>query len=52
MLRFFKIHILSKTRTPIHDEMRKNRGWSDTQVVIRYAIFQIVLLLVAFVLKR
>ena len=52
LLRFFKIHILSKTRTPIHDEMRKNRGWSDTQVVIRYAIFQIVLLLVAFVLKR
>lgn len=42
LLRFLKIHILKNTRTPIHDEMRKNRGWSDTQVVYRFMAIQIV----------
>ena len=43
LLRFFKIKILKNTRTPIHDHMRKNKGWSDTQVVFRFAIVQIVI---------
>ena len=43
LLRFFKIKILANTRTPIHDHMRKNKGWSDTQVVFRFAIVQIVI---------
>lgn len=43
LLRFFKIKILKNTRTPIHDEMRKNRGWSDMQVVVRFSMFQIIL---------
>ncbi|MFT3952129.1 MAG: phospho-N-acetylmuramoyl-pentapeptide-transferase [Oscillospiraceae bacterium] len=34
---------LKNTRTPIHDHMRKNKGWSDTQVVFRFAIIQLVL---------
>ncbi|MBQ9189913.1 MAG: phospho-N-acetylmuramoyl-pentapeptide-transferase, partial [Clostridia bacterium] len=38
--RFFKISILKNIRTPLHDEVRKNRGWSDTQVVVRFAIIQ------------
>ena len=42
MLRFLKIKILAHTRTPIHDELRKNRNWSDTQVVNRFVIFQLV----------
>ncbi|MBE5959276.1 MAG: phospho-N-acetylmuramoyl-pentapeptide-transferase [Lachnospiraceae bacterium] len=42
LLRFLKISILKNTRTPIHDEMRKNKGWSDTQVVYRFLAFQIV----------
>lgn len=29
-------------RTPIHDHMRKNKDWSDTQVVMRFAIIQVV----------
>ncbi len=41
LLRFLKIRILKNTRTPLHDEMRKNRGWSDTQVVFRFLIIQI-----------
>ncbi len=30
-------------RTPIHDHMRKNKDWSDTQVVVRFAIVQVVI---------
>ena len=41
-LRFFKIHFFKRIRTPLHDEVRKNRGWSDTQVVIRFAIIQVI----------
>ncbi len=40
--RFLKIWILKNTRTPLHDEVRKNRGWSDTQVVFRFVILQIL----------
>ena len=48
LLRFFKIHILKKTRTPLHDHVRKALGWSNTQTVFRFAIIQIVVS-VAFV---
>lgn len=41
--RFLHISILKNTLTPIHDHLRKNLGWSDTQVVIRYVIIQIVI---------
>ena len=43
LLRFFKIKILANTRTPIHDHMRKSKGWSDTQVVFRFSIVQVVI---------
>ncbi len=46
LLRFLKIKILVNTRTPIHDEMRKKRGWSDTQVVVRFMMFQILVILI------
>ncbi len=42
LLRFLKIHILKNTRTPLHDHVRKVRGWSNTQTVFRFAIIQIV----------
>ncbi len=43
LLRFFKIKILKNTRTPLHDEVRKNRDWSDMQVVVRFSMVQIIL---------
>lgn len=43
LLRFLKIHILKNTRTPLHDHVRKNLGWSNAQVVFRFAIIQIVI---------
>ena len=49
LLRFFKIGVLKKIRTPLHDEMRKNRGWSDSQVVIRFTIVQVVCSVVWYV---
>lgn len=30
-------------RTPLHDHCRKNKGWSDTQVVMRFTIIQLVI---------
>lgn len=46
--RFLKISILKNTRTPIHDHVRKNVGWSDTQVVVRFVIIQILLAVIAY----
>lgn len=42
LIRAFKIYILKNTRTPLHDHVRKNMGWSNTQTVFRFAIIQIV----------
>ena len=48
--RFLKISILKNTRTPIHDHLRKNHNWSDTQVVIRFIIIQVICSVLAFLL--
>lgn len=40
--RFLKIWILKTIRTPLHDEARKNRGWSDAQVVLRFTMLQVL----------
>lgn len=47
LLRFFKIAILKNTRTPLHDHVRKEKDWSDTQVVFRFAIIQILFVMIA-----
>ena len=50
---FLKIkNFMEGIRTPLHDHARKNKGWSDTQVVIRFTILQIIvnLCFMAFVL--
>ncbi|MCI9078276.1 MAG: phospho-N-acetylmuramoyl-pentapeptide-transferase [Lachnospiraceae bacterium] len=49
--RFLKISILVNTRTPLHDHARKNKGWSDTQVVFRFVIFQIICALIAYIIS-
>jgi len=48
--RFLKISILKNTRTPLHDHARKNKGWSDTQTVMRFCIIQLVISISVFVL--
>lgn len=42
-MRFLHINLMKNLRTPIHDHMRKNKEWSDPQVVFRFAIIQIVI---------
>lgn len=42
LIRFLKIHIMKNIRTPIHDHVRKNMEWSGPQVVVRFAIAQII----------
>lgn len=34
---------MQNIRTPLHDHARKNKGWSDTQVVTRFTLLQILL---------
>lgn len=52
LLRFLKIRILKNTRTPLHDHVRKNLGWSNTQTVFKFAILQIVIAFAASWLIR
>lgn len=40
LLRFLKIAILKNVRTPIHDYARKNKNWSDAQVVYKFVVVQ------------
>lgn len=49
LLRFFRIGILRGIRFPLHDHCRKNLGWSNTQVMVRFMIVQAVLAPIAIV---
>jgi phospho-N-acetylmuramoyl-pentapeptide-transferase len=42
LLRFLNIGIFGKIRYPLHDHMRHNLGWSNTQVLIRFMLLQAV----------
>lgn len=51
-IRFLKLkNFMKNVRTPLHDHARKNKGWSDTQTVIRFCIIQLVVLFIALGLK-
>ncbi|MBR3631373.1 MAG: phospho-N-acetylmuramoyl-pentapeptide-transferase [Oscillospiraceae bacterium] len=48
---------MERVRTPIHDHMRKKHGWSDTQVVTRFTLVQVlqsvlVILMLTYYLKK
>lgn len=47
LLRFLKIRIMKNIRTPLHDHVRKNKGWSDTQTVMRFTILQLAACMLA-----
>jgi phospho-N-acetylmuramoyl-pentapeptide-transferase len=42
LLRFFRIPIFRSVRYPLHDHMRKNLGWSNTQVLVRFMLLQAI----------
>ncbi len=50
--RFFKISVLKNTLTPLHDEVRRHHGWSDTQVVQRFALIQVMLSVLLYLFLR
>ncbi len=43
IMRFFKIPFLKNIRFPLHDELRKKRGWKDVPVVMFMIACQIVM---------
>ena len=50
LLRFFKIAIFRTIRFPLHDHVRHNKGWSNTQVLVRFALIQVMMTMVMLVL--
>ncbi|MCP5183641.1 MAG: phospho-N-acetylmuramoyl-pentapeptide-transferase [Pseudomonadales bacterium] len=42
LLRFFRIPIFRNVRYPLHDHVRKNLGWSNTQVLVRFMLLQAI----------
>lgn len=53
LLRFFKIWIFKKIHYPLHDHVRREGGWSNPQVLVRFVLLQTVLtpLLLLFLFK-
>jgi phospho-N-acetylmuramoyl-pentapeptide-transferase len=53
LLRFFGLRILAGVRFPLHDHCRKELGWSNTQVLVRFMLLHLSVsaLLVSFALK-
>lgn len=50
LLRFFRVAIFRTIRFPLHDHVRHNRGWSNTQVLVRFSLIQVMMTLVMMVL--
>ena len=49
LLRFFRIGIFHDIRFPLHDHFRHKWGWSNTQVLLRFAITQAMLTIILIV---
>ena len=41
LLRFFGLRIFVKVRFPLHDHCRKELGWSNTQVLVRFMLIHL-----------
>lgn len=48
LLRFLNVKIFHGVRFPLHDHFRNVRHWSNTQVLIRFSLIQILLIIVLF----
>ncbi len=45
LLRFARIRILHSIRFPLHDHFRHTRNWSNSQVLVRFALIQILIII-------
>ncbi len=52
LIRFLKINALKNIRTPLHDHFRKNKGWSNTQVIFRFNMIQALISVITLILIR
>lgn len=43
LIRVLKVNLFKNLRTPLHDHVRKNMGWSNAQTVFKFAIIQIMI---------
>lgn len=50
LLRFLKVAIFRNVRFPLHDHVRHKKGWSNPQVLVRFAVVQLVLTMILMVL--
>ncbi len=53
LMRFLGVRVLGGVRFPLHDHFRKERGWSNSQVLVRFMLVHLGLsaLLIILVLK-
>ena len=50
LIRFLKMkNAFKNIRTPLHDHFRKNKGWSNTQVIFRFCMIQALISAVTLV---
>ncbi len=52
LIRFLKINAFKNIRTPLHDHFRKNKGWSNTQVIFRFCMIQAIISAVTVVAMK
>lgn len=52
LIRFLKINAFKNIRTPLHDHFRKNKGWSNTQVIFRFCMIQAVISAITVIAMR
>lgn len=50
IMRFFKIPFLKSVRFPLHDHVRHNKGWSNSQVLVRFSLIQVMITLTLLIL--
>ena len=48
LLRFARIRIFHTIRFPLHDHFRHTQNWSNSQVLIRFALIQILIVILLF----
>lgn len=46
LLRFFRIRVFRNVRFPLHDHFRKTANWSNAQVLVRFSLVQLLVMLV------
>lgn len=48
LLRFMRIRIFHSIRFPLHDHFRHSKNWSNSQVLVRFALIQIIIVITLF----